>query len=225
LNAQLHAQLAEDRVSDVTGIEWRDFEFNPTAPTRDGEILSIDFLPDHGGDAWRQFWPDPEPGKVNRRGMPSWDAVGQLHYADAARDEWLLVEAKAHLGEFAPPKAGCGAGGKSRQTITNALRSTFEALRSDSSLDWDTVEKNWLGQYYQLANRLAILHFLNAHGNPARLLYVLFAGDSYQRCPASMSGWSTAFGQAYREMGIEATHPLSRRCHRLCLHVTTGKRV
>ena len=29
--------------------------------------------------------------------------------------------------------------------------------------------------------------------------------------------------QAYGEMGIEATHPLSTYCHRLCLNIATGK--
>jgi hypothetical protein len=225
LGAQIRAQLSDDGVSDLTGIEWLDFSFNPRAPSRDGEILSVDFLRDHGDDAWTQFWPDRRPGSLNRSGMPSWDAVARIRYADSARDEWLLVEAKAHLGEFASPQSACGAGGKSRQMITNALRSTFEVLRPTSGAAWESVEGRWLGRYYQLANRLAVLHFLQTQEHAARLLYLLFAGDTYRVCPAGRSAWATLFTQAYKDMGIEAEHLLSTRCHRLCMNVMTGKRV
>lgn len=225
LGAQIRAQLADDGAPVVAGVEWLDFPLNPKAPTRDGEVLSVDFLADHGGDDWRMFWPDQKPGVPNRRGMPSWDAVGRVRFVDRAPDDWLLVEAKAHLEEFASPQAACGARGQSRIKITKALRTTFEALRAADGPTWESVQDHWRGRYYQLANRLALLQFLRTHGRSARLLYVFFAGDEYRLCPASGLGWLKLFEKAYRDMGIGTTHPLSPWCHRLCLHVKSGDRV
>jgi len=225
LNSRLETQLAADGVEQVASVEWLDFPFKPAAPTRDGEILSVDFLADHGGAAWQSFWPDPESGKFNRRGMPSWDAVGHVRFKGSSRKEWLLVEAKAHTKEFSSPGAACGAAGRSRQSITEALRSTFGALCPKQVRNWESFQDQSLGQYYQLANRLAVLHFLNACEQPARLLYVLFAGDQYRICPPTSLSWSKLFTSAYREMGLELDHPLSSRCHRLCLHVKSGERV
>ena len=128
LNSRLEAQLAADGVERVASIEWLDFPFRPVAPTLDGEILSVDFLSDRGGAAWRRFWPDPEPGKVNRRGMPSWDAVGQIRFKSSSVNDWLLVEAKAHTQEFASPRAACGAAGKSRQTLQRLCGLLLERL-------------------------------------------------------------------------------------------------
>lgn len=225
LNSRLETQLAADGVEELASVEWLDFPFKAAAPTRDGEILSVDFLTDHGGEAWRRFWPDPESGKLNRRGMPSWDAVGQVRFKGSTGNEWLLVEAKAHTQEFASPRAACGAAGKSRQVITAALQATFGALTPSQLQTWESFQDQWLGQYYQLANRLAVLHFLNACGQPARLLYVLFAGDQYRTCPPTSRNWLKLFTSAYREMGLELNHPLSSRCHLLCVHVKSGERV
>jgi hypothetical protein len=223
-NGQLEAQLRNDGVTAPAAVDWLDFPMDPKSKTWDGEILGVDFLKDHGGRAWQDYWPDREPGKANRRGMPSWDAVGALTYSDGSKD-WLLVEAKAHLAEFASRLAQCAAGGASRTKIAAALRLTFESLRANDGPNWETVQDCWLGQYYQLANRLALLHFLRANGHPARLLYVLFAGDSYRNCPRTSKVWSAQFDAAYRAMGLEPGHSLSRWCHRLCLHVGTGERV
>jgi hypothetical protein len=47
------------------------------------------------------------------------------------------------------------------------------SARSASSIPMDR-------QYYQYANRLAVLHFLNAIANvPARLLHIYFTGDVF----------------------------------------------
>lgn len=225
LGAQIRAQFADDGAPAVAGVDWLDFPFNPKAPTRDGEILGVDFLSDHGGDGWRTFWPDQKQGVLNRRGMPSWDAVGRVRFVDRTPDDWLLVEAKAHLGEFASAQAACGARGSSRIKIVAALKGTFEALRAADGPTWAEVQEAWLGQYYQLANRLALLKFLRSHGRSARLLYLLFAGDEYRLCPASGLGWSKLFEKAYRDMGIPVSHPLSMWSHRVCLNVKSGERV
>jgi hypothetical protein len=207
----LAEQLTADRVVGWTRIEWLDFPFNPKSPTKDGEWKSMDFLPDHGGTRWREFWPDKKVGQPHRDGVPSWDAVGLLHFPD--RQEWLLVAAKAHEAELGSPRAGCGAGGKSLACIKQALQKTYKSLVPERSGEWPALERAWLGRYYQMANRLACLSFLNENGERSRLLYVCFVGDTDKKCPANGARWKTLSDEANGAMGLEKGHGLRDRIH------------
>lgn len=75
-------------------VEWWDFRFSYTRkPLQDDrEWGGVEFIRDQDVQSlWRQYWPS--------RGMsPQWDAVGSLIRAEV--EEWLLVEAKTHLGEM-----------------------------------------------------------------------------------------------------------------------------
>lgn len=214
---ELLASLALDSVG-ANSIEWLDSPFNPADRTRDGEWKSIDFLADHGGEAWKRYWPDKKPGHANRDGVPSWDAVGLLH--SNAKKEWLLVEAKAHEGEFASLSGKCGAGERSRRWIRDTLRDTFLDCSGDAE-EWPKVEAFWLGRGYQLANRLTTLRFLNQHGQPARLLYIYFVGDTYKICPRDAKRWRAVIANAYRQMGLPELHLLSNRIHYVFPNVRT----
>lgn len=224
LCAAISSQLEADGVPSVLSVDWQDFPYNRKSPTWDGEILSVDFLAGCGGASWQEFWPDRQPGRQNRQGMPSWDAVGKVQLSNG-ETEWLIVEAKAHRAEFASPKAGCGAKGASRGQIMHALRATHSELALSDGPKWDDVHDLWMGRYYQLANRLAVLRFLRAHGHPARLLYIFFAGDSYRDCPSTGAKWLEEVRLAYTAMGLPKRHALSPWCHYLTLNVGTGQRV
>jgi hypothetical protein len=217
-DAEVLHQLEADGVSGVRSIEWLDNPLNLKHPTKDGEWKSLDFLPDHGGTAWKQFWPDKQIGKANRDGVPSWDAVGRLHFPH--RSEWLLVEAKAHEREFASSSGKCGAGEVSLRVIRPTLRDTFMYCGGNSE-QWRDVEKMWLGRGYQIANRLSCLRFLVQHGQAARLLYVYFVGDSYKVCPSAATRWRDVIKPVYEKMGLPGTHILSDRVHYLFPDVRT----
>jgi tetratricopeptide (TPR) repeat protein len=74
--------------------------------------------------------------------------------------EWLIVEAKANHPEFSSPPSGAGV--KSRELIRKSLRLTQSYLGVHPAFCWH-------GTYYQYANRLAFLYFLNVVANiPAR---------------------------------------------------------
>lgn len=218
LNDELAAVLRHDGVDPVGAMKWLDYPADPKRKSGDGEIVAMDFLPDMGGQAWRSFWPDKRSAP-NRNGMPSWDAIG-THTVGANR-EWLLVEAKAHVDEFA--KGGpCGAGTRSRTKILAAMhdlrRAIGAATLSDAEIEAKMVNTPW----YQYANRLACLHFLNnVIGVPARLVYIGFLNDQHagKVCPANAAQWQALVAQCHQDLGIPMGHRLSDRVHQLHLDV------
>ena len=215
-----------DDTKQITSVDWLDHPFDPKADFGDGEIKSVDFLADHGGEDWKSFWPDKRPGQLNRDGVPSWDAVGQIT-VEGQPNEWLLVEAKAHEREFTRGRK-CGAGGKSLKKIEAALDSCREAMGIDlGKIPLQSAAKAWLGRYYQVANRLAVLHFLlNKVNQPARLLFVYFLGDSHkkQNCPKKASEWRKLIQTAYeKELRIPSDHALDGNVHYLFVDVASGE--
>ncbi|MGI8411934.1 MAG: hypothetical protein ACR2QA_05460 [Solirubrobacteraceae bacterium] len=81
------------------------------------------------------------------RGGPRWDALALLH-RHGVTSTLILVEAKAHVAEFGPEP--CGATDETSITkIRAAIENAREQLGSSASTD------TWMGDYYQLANRLS----------------------------------------------------------------------
>jgi hypothetical protein len=132
-----YRSLLDDKVRSATGareVRWLDWNSAPAGADR--EWKGISFLPDDVreriADDWARWWP--------QRGNPhNWDAVAVLD-----EREWLLVEAKAHLGELA---TSCTAvDGEGREKIMRACAATRDALGATGA--------DWLTGYYQMANRL-----------------------------------------------------------------------
>ena len=207
-------------VSQATGateIAWLDF--NPYAgkqkypkdnPILDGERTRLDFLAtDHPLQAeYDEFWPTSGT-------QQNWDAVGQATFE--GQREWLLVEAKAHCGEI--KKCGTTAKRESLNTIRKSFDKTRDALGAGGSVD------DWLNGYYQDANRLATLYFLNQHQAPSRLLLVYFCGDSYARgdCPTDAAGWNTVLADVRKSLGLSQQHRLADRIHEVFVPVDLAK--
>jgi hypothetical protein len=203
-----HRDLLNARVlKEVSGraICWLDFRFDPAKKWPDAEWKGLDFLAndEEAQRAWRDFW--PQSGNV-----PNWDAVARV--TTTQREEWLLVEAKAHLGElrsscWAKPEGGL-------MQITRALDITKRALGV-------SADRNWLTGYYQYCNRLAVLNVLNSHGTPARLLLIYFFGDAVpaQECPQDEVGWADALEAQAQHVALPRKHPLADRIHKLFLPV------
>jgi hypothetical protein len=172
----------------ATAIEWRSpLEADGFAEYRDGAFLGLLGLDAHVA-ALADFWP--------ARG-PQWDALGVTDKGDI-----LIVEAKAHIGEVCSP--GSQAGEKSRAIIQarlEALASTLGA-RSDHA--------PWTDHFYQLANRLAHLHFLRERGVRAWLVLANFLGDGDMKGPLSRVEWEAAYRVVWHVMGLDARHPLAK---------------
>lgn len=196
---------------ELKDIEWLDFDFKGTRG-RDFELTGLDFLR-NGTDtekrafkAWSDFWP--------QQGTPhNWDAIGKLIMPDGG-EEWLLVEAKAHIEEL---KTDCGATAEqSIDTISKALAEAGEALNI-------TDAGNWFKGYYQYANRLAVLHFLNKHNIPARLLFIYFTGDKRHAsyfCPKDKAGWNESLLKQDEHLGLSnCAGELTKRVHKVFIDV------
>lgn len=141
------------------------------------------------------FWP--------ARG-PVWDAAGHVPVEGALGA--VLVEAKSHVGELrSSPTA---ASGESLETIERALYETKTALGIDPKAPWT-------GAYYQLANRLAMLHWLRNHADvDAWLFNVYFLGDRFASGdrtimgPPTVSAWQTEIARAKDVLQIPDNHAL-----------------
>jgi hypothetical protein len=192
-------------------IEWFDFGFSKeNAPLRDDkELLGLEFIEDEQvREKWKSFW--PQTGNAQ-----NWDAVGKIYFDD--RDEWLLVEAKGHVGEI---ESKCGAANPvSKRRIYSALEKTSQTFGNQSG----PVE-NWLEPYYQYANRLAVLYFLMKECAPsvdARLLFIYFYGENRDNCecPQDEQGWLPVIQKINDRLGVDKSYELAKRVHHLFLPV------
>jgi hypothetical protein len=200
LNAKVMAETG------ATSVRWLDFHFNAKKAQLEGEREGLDFLPKESPARreWSQYW--PQTGT-----QQNWDAVGIATIKGV--DEWLLVEAKAHTGEL---RSDCGAderGGLSK--IRNALDELKLVFGAPAGSDW-------LKGYYQLANRLAVLNFLNGRKVPARLILLYFCGDKrpdHYECPSSEQAWQPALDEQARQLGLDYKHSQFDRVHKFFLPV------
>lgn len=211
LNEIVCDELAADAV------EWCDLRFNETPRghfDRECEWRGVDFLLAEEPEAarsYRNWW--PTTGNV-----PNWDAVGRREID--GQTEWLLVEAKAHLGELDQQCTAKGRGeGGSREVIAGRLDEVKAAIAPGNPNDW-------LAHYYQYANRLATLLFLLEHGHHARLLHICFLGDDHFRDAAyTESEWRHGRGRTKGVDAMEAwvgrpfAHGIEHRLHDVFLAV------
>lgn len=169
-------------------IEWLPFA---SRGHEQREWKGMEFLPELAQrQAWKQFWPITG-------NPPNWDAVGLLHQRETGTSEWLLVEAKARSGELSSP--GCGAKGDGRVLIEAAL----DRARRHFGIE---TEKSWTSTYYQIANRLASLYFLNEVARaPARMIFLYFTGDRFpdgSHCPVTAAQWEPYLSRAREALGL-----------------------
>jgi hypothetical protein len=96
---------------------------------------------------------------------PQWDALGKT----ADGETFILVEAKANVSEI---KSTCKANNKeSLRKISSALAETQKWLNCRGPrIDWKCG-------FYQYANRLAHLYFLEKMQKEAYLVFLYFIGD------------------------------------------------
>lgn len=177
-----------ERLPKARRIEWLSpIEADDYAEYRDGEFLDLLSL-SHLRSALKDFWPN--------RG-PQWDALGV-----SDRQHVILVEAKAHVAEMCSP--GSAAGPTSLARIANALDKCAEQLGAKEA------RAPWSEHFYQLANRIAHLHFLRENGVPAYLVLVNFLNDQEMGGPTTQEAWEAAYQVAFHVMGLPKRHSMSR---------------
>ena len=92
--------------------------------------------------------------------------------------------------------------------IRAALAQVRTALGAEGGADW-TIS------FYQLANRLAHLHFLRQRGVDAVLLLVGFIGDRDMGGPETAAEWHSAYQVASYAMGLPRRHAHSDHIHHI----------
>ena len=208
-----HRKLFDEKVADAVSrpgesIEWLDFKFDSKKLWPDAELKGLEFLYDQPGleSKWKAFWP-------TSRGIHNWDAVGWLGIKP--NRELLLLEAKANFEEM---RSDCKAESpKSILKIETAFERVKQSLNAEPSADWTK-------DYYQAANRIATLYFLQQEGIPAQLLFVHFLGDrnAGRECPDTEEKWRPALEAQRMHLGLGSDHHLADRIHELFLPVAYG---
>lgn len=142
-----------------------------------------------------EFWP---------LGGPVWDALATVEGRNDGRGV-ILVEAKSHTLELGNLGYVCKASGKSLEKIKSALTTVKDALGVKR-------ESNWTGEYYQYANRLAHLYFLNVLGQvPTWMVFLYFVGDVEQNGPSTVAEWTTALDEMKGKLELPKHHLLDQR--------------
>lgn len=217
-----HRKLLERTILDSAAlegrVEWLDFDLVVDGRWLDIELTGLKFLSQEHlavQEEFRRSWP--------QTGTPvTWDAVAWLEKSDQNR-ELLLFEAKAHLGELTSD--GTKAGTHSRERINQALNTVKTELEVDHTADW-------LGKYYQHANRLFILSLTNKLGLPSRLVNLYFINDRFYQCrdgvesertdiniARSESDWKNAIEERRRTLKLPERHRLSDRVHNVFINL------
>lgn len=175
--------------SNANAIEWLSpLGGDDFAEYRDTAFLELLEL-GHLSEALTDFWP--------KRG-PQWDALARFDNGDI-----LLVEAKAHIGEFCTPPTNASA--KSLQKIQEAMTWTASqaGLEPESAVHWHRL-------FYQYTNRIAHLAFLRSQGVSAWLAMVGFVGDTDFPGDTTAAAWDAAYRVAHYAIGLPQRHRLAQ---------------
>ena len=168
-------------------IEWLDYPVDLLRDSRDGELKHVNCferLPNYVeiNKQWKDFW--PQSGNAH-----NWDGV---FIKDGI---WYFVEAKANLEEA---NQKCKA--ESKKSIDKIIKA-FEETCGNRQLAQDWQSSNC----YQLANRLAFIHFCKMMGIEAKLLYISFI-NGYDSNPKknvdSKEEWEKQWFFEYSELKL-----------------------
>jgi hypothetical protein len=126
------------------------------------------------------FWPS---------GGPRWDALARV---EGSRPGVLLLEAKSYVDEMR------GGGCKAKDPAS--LAKIDAALVCTKTWLHVPQETNWKGDWYQMANRCAHLHFFReVLGVEAWLVNLCFLNDPHS--PTSQAEWDSGLAAIKRELG------------------------
>jgi hypothetical protein len=134
---------------------------------------------------------------------PSWDALATVA-GEKGGQGVILLEAKSHFKELGNPACACGAKGESLEKIKASIATTKYTLGVREDIDW-------LGKYYQYANRLVHLDWLNEEGIPTWMVFLYFIGDLDQNGPNTDVEWKYKLNEMRTELGLPEYHILSDR--------------
>lgn len=185
-----HRNYLNQKISEVIGngeISWLDYPVDLKRDSLDGEWKTIECFSEMDNyaeinAAWRKFWP-------TRGTAHNWDGIFKHN------DTWYFVEAKAHFEE-----ANQKTKAKDKVSIDMITKAFAETCGNEK------LAKKWIvSECYQLANRLAFMHFCKQQGIPAKLLYISFLNgyeiNQYKNVTAS-SDWVKIWEKEMQELEL-----------------------
>lgn len=186
-----HRNYLDNQIKAKTGsnspIQWYDHPINRKTTSYDAELKDIECFKDELffeelRVKWGKFWPQ-------RGNSQNWDAVFRQN------DTWYFVEAKAHIGEAHQKCSAKEHGG--RPKILQAFISTCNGNK--------TLAEQWLeSDCYQLANRLAFIHFCKENGLKVKICLICFI-SGYNADPTK----EVINNETWNELWIEEFRKLS----------------
>lgn len=145
--------------------------------------------------SWKEYW-------SNSGNQPNWDSI-IIHTIDN-QVELVIVEAKAHLKEI-------------ESDTDSALNKSIQKAFNETQTNLGISNSNWFGKHYQLANRLALVNFLQNCDLKinASLLYIYFLNGYKKRqkvvnqlitinnkSVGKQEEWENVIEEEYRQLGL-----------------------
>lgn len=185
-----HRKFLYEEITKVVGvgeIDWLDYPNDLNRDSRDGELKGIECFRklinfDEIEKQWKVFW--PQSGNAH-----NWDGIF------IQNGIWYFVEAKANLKEA---NQKCSAESKeSIEIITQAFEETCGCRKLAE--EWQS------SNCYQLANRLAFIHFCKKVGIKAKLLYISFINGydfNPQKNVDNKLAWENKWNEEYKTLRL-----------------------
>jgi hypothetical protein len=149
--------------------------------------------------ALQEFWP---------KGGPHWDGIGK-----SKSGQIFLVEAKSHIPELVSSLKATNP--HSKKKIEKSLSWARKQFGSKTDFDWSKT-------FYQYANRLAHVKFLQQNHVSAYFVSVYFLNDSEMNGPKTVDEWRGALRLLHRCLGLEE-HVLNKLVVELFIDVNRLK--
>lgn len=205
------------KLNSKSSFKWLDFEFdnNEKFISGDKEITGLNFLK-HEMNLPADMSFEEYPTGWQR--SQSWDAVVKIDGII------YLVEAKAHIGEISDKKQH---GGSSQEQILAFMNKQLKAFGCMADIKKDT----WLGEYYQMANRLAVAAYLCNKGIPTKVLYVYFENgynnpfDKSDNKDASRELFESVIKKEKETLGITNDNKVNKLLCEVFINATPNKTI
>ncbi len=199
-----HAPILDAAVADAFG--WCKAEIDWRSPRQDddyAEYYDQAFLDRLGVDdltmQLEEFWP---------KSGPRWDGL-----ARTKDGKLILVEAKAHIDEAVDFRS---------KASPDSLRRIEKRLDEAKTAFHANKDACWYAPLYQMANRLAHLHYLaGINAKDAYLVFIDFANAPDVPQPASREEWQGATCLAHKCLGLKDSK-LARRVATIIVDLKDG---
>lgn len=197
-----HRKYLEKKIRESIGVNdgdfsWLDFRFVEKGKAADAEIKGLSFLDDILHEN-KLGLTDKKIKDIKKSFISGWNSSQSWDAVFVLNNTIYLIEAKARIDEMKSNNKNNG--GTSRTSIIQFMEKQLCKYGIN-------VNKEWLGTYYQLANRLATVALLKNHGVNAKCVYIYFI-DGFEKpgtgCKenANKDQFNEAIQEEFKALGL-----------------------